>query len=114
MNLQNVLKHHTIIPDGCNMGQDKLVNFAVSGTRSFDGVKYASTVKRVIGLLLVGTQGVNHGSSSSWVSENNDSSQRVVFPSFSIRVFTNNFSDFIKLHKVKKTGKDLQYRNLES
>jgi hypothetical protein len=64
MNLQNVFEGHTIIPDGYNIGRDQLVNLAVGGTTSFDGVKYTSTVKRLTGLLPAGTQGVNHGSSS--------------------------------------------------
>ncbi|KAF5364404.1 hypothetical protein D9757_011913 [Collybiopsis confluens] len=51
---------HTIIPDGYNIGRNKLVNAAI-GTTRFDGVTYVTTARNLTGLLAAGSIGVNHG-----------------------------------------------------
>jgi len=51
---------HTIIPDGYNIGRNKLVNAAI-GTTRFDGVTYVTTARNLTGLLAAGSVGVNHG-----------------------------------------------------
>ncbi|KAJ3882425.1 hypothetical protein F5051DRAFT_319721 [Lentinula edodes] len=51
---------HTIIPDGYNIGRDKLASLAV-GTTHFDGLTYSTTARNITGLLAAGSVGVNHG-----------------------------------------------------
>ncbi|KAJ7464970.1 hypothetical protein B0H11DRAFT_1870227 [Mycena galericulata] len=57
---ENVLEHHTISPDGYNIGRDLLVQWA-NGTTSFNGVKYTTTARRIQGLIDPGSEGINHG-----------------------------------------------------
>jgi hypothetical protein len=72
---QNVTESHNIVPNGYDIGRDRLVANAVAnpkfqgvsyvatavGNTSFDGVHYTSTLKQLKGLLAAGSQGVNHG-----------------------------------------------------
>jgi hypothetical protein len=51
---------HDIIPDGYNIGRDKLAALA-NGTTHHDGVTYSTTVRNMTGLLAAGSIGVNHG-----------------------------------------------------
>ncbi|KAF9070151.1 hypothetical protein BDP27DRAFT_647415 [Rhodocollybia butyracea] len=51
---------HTVIPDGYDIGRDKLVKAAI-GTTHFDGVTYFTTARNLTGLLAAGSIGVNHG-----------------------------------------------------
>ncbi|PFH51981.1 hypothetical protein AMATHDRAFT_2470 [Amanita thiersii Skay4041] len=53
-------KNHDIVPDGYNIGRDKLVAGAI-GDSSFDGVKYHTTAENLTGLLAPGADGINHG-----------------------------------------------------
>ncbi|KAJ7735741.1 hypothetical protein B0H16DRAFT_1731169 [Mycena metata] len=57
---ENVINHHTISPNGYNIGRDLLVQRAV-GKTSFNGVRYTTTMRRIDGLMAPGSQGVNHG-----------------------------------------------------
>ncbi|KAF7789275.1 hypothetical protein EIP86_000216 [Pleurotus ostreatoroseus] len=50
---------HTIAPDGYNQGRDSLVQAAL-GTQSFNGVTYSTTAETLKGVMVVGTEGVNH------------------------------------------------------
>ncbi|KAI0727971.1 hypothetical protein C8Q72DRAFT_795536 [Fomitopsis betulina] len=52
-------EHHTISPDGYNLGRDNLVAWAL-GEKSHGGVTYQTTAQNVTGLLQAGTQGINH------------------------------------------------------
>ncbi|TFY64682.1 hypothetical protein EVJ58_g2468 [Rhodofomes roseus] len=52
-------EHHTIIPDGYDIGRDTLVSWAL-GTTSYGGVTYSTTAENVTGLLQAGTSGINH------------------------------------------------------
>ena len=58
--IQDVLEHHTIVPDGYNIGRNALVAAAV-GTTSYGGVTYSTTAQNITGLLEAGSTGVNHG-----------------------------------------------------
>ncbi|KAL4078500.1 hypothetical protein V8B97DRAFT_2021541 [Scleroderma yunnanense] len=53
-------EHHDIVPDGYNIGRNNLVAAAV-GETSFDGIIYYTTAENVTGLLLPGSEHVNHG-----------------------------------------------------
>ncbi|KAJ6625942.1 hypothetical protein B0H10DRAFT_1999565 [Mycena sp. CBHHK59/15] len=57
---EDVFEGHTIVPDGYNIGRDKLVSAAV-GTTSFDDVTYSTVTQCLTGLLAAGSAGVNHG-----------------------------------------------------
>ncbi|KAF8921100.1 hypothetical protein CPB85DRAFT_1168814, partial [Mucidula mucida] len=57
---EDVFEQHTIIPDGYNIGRNKLVQHAL-GAHEFDGVTYETTAKNVTGLMPAGAVGVNHG-----------------------------------------------------
>ncbi|KII92327.1 hypothetical protein PLICRDRAFT_103562 [Plicaturopsis crispa FD-325 SS-3] len=57
---EDVTQHHTIIPDGYNIGRNQLVDAAV-GTTSHDGVTYSTVASNITGLLAPGADGVNHG-----------------------------------------------------
>jgi hypothetical protein len=51
---------HTIIPDGYNLGRDKLVAAAV-GLTYHEDVTYFTVAENITGLLAPGSTGVNHG-----------------------------------------------------
>ncbi|KAJ4488405.1 hypothetical protein J3R30DRAFT_3435633 [Lentinula aciculospora] len=53
---------HTIIPDGYNIGRDKLASLAV-GTTHFDGITYSTTARNITGLLAAGSVGYVYSSS---------------------------------------------------
>ncbi|KAI5826357.1 hypothetical protein K523DRAFT_322980 [Schizophyllum commune Tattone D] len=57
---EDLSHHHTISPDGYNVGRDKLVAAAVGDT-SFNDVSYTTTAENVTGLLPTGADGINHG-----------------------------------------------------
>ncbi|KAJ7449035.1 hypothetical protein B0H11DRAFT_335372 [Mycena galericulata] len=57
---EDVVEHHTISPDGYNIGRDLLVQRA-NGTTSFNGVKYTTATRRIQGLIDPGSEGINHG-----------------------------------------------------
>ncbi|KDQ53437.1 hypothetical protein JAAARDRAFT_39468 [Jaapia argillacea MUCL 33604] len=57
---EDLKQHHTIIPDGYNVGRKNLVARAV-GNHHRHGVHYVTTVEDVAGLLAAGDAGVNHG-----------------------------------------------------
>jgi len=63
----DVTKGHNIVPNGYNIGRDKLVAKAVGDT-SHGGVKYTTTLKKLTGLLAPGAQGVNHGIATDGVT----------------------------------------------
>jgi len=52
-------KHHTISPNGYDVGRDTLVSWAL-GTTSYGDVTYSTTAENVTGLLQAGTDGINH------------------------------------------------------
>ncbi|KAJ7915864.1 hypothetical protein B0H13DRAFT_1999342 [Mycena leptocephala] len=54
---RNFLTHHTISPDGYNLGRDLLVARATHTRTVFKGVRYATSVRRLEGLLGVGKEG---------------------------------------------------------
>ena len=78
----NLLKHHTIVPDGYNINRwvdvswlrqvfteprpvsDAIASAAI-GKTSYKGVTYFTRVRDVMGLLEPGVKGVNHGKSIS-------------------------------------------------
>jgi len=53
-------KHHTIVPNGYNIGRDWLVDRATSGSR-WKGMWWKAEVEWKQGLLKPGKEGVNHG-----------------------------------------------------
>ncbi|KAJ7153447.1 hypothetical protein C8R43DRAFT_1187078 [Mycena crocata] len=57
---EDVFKGHTIVPDGYNIGRDKLVANAV-GVTSHDDTTYSTVAQNLTGLLSPGSVGVNHG-----------------------------------------------------
>ncbi|KAF9007966.1 hypothetical protein BDQ17DRAFT_1237522 [Cyathus striatus] len=57
---ENVVEQHTIVPDGYDIGRDRLVAGAI-GSTSFGGVTYSTTAVNLTGLLAPGSAGVNHG-----------------------------------------------------
>ncbi|EPQ57666.1 hypothetical protein GLOTRDRAFT_99486 [Gloeophyllum trabeum ATCC 11539] len=61
-----LLEHHTIIPDGYNIGRDLLVQNAV-GQTSYNGVTYSTVARNITGLLAPGAVGVNHNISTDGI-----------------------------------------------
>lgn len=59
-------EHHTIVPDGYNIGRDRLVQNAV-GQTSFNDVSYSTVARNITGLLAPGTNGVNHNISTDGI-----------------------------------------------
>ncbi|KAJ7185895.1 hypothetical protein C8R46DRAFT_1208003 [Mycena filopes] len=57
---ENVFNHHTISPNGYNIGRDLLVQRAMQRP-TFNGMQYTTTMRRIDGLMAPGSQGVNHG-----------------------------------------------------
>lgn len=57
---ESLAQSHNIVPNGYNIGRDKLVKSAV-GRRTFLGVTYNTTVEEITGLLQPGAEGINHG-----------------------------------------------------
>jgi hypothetical protein len=53
-------ENHDVVPDGYDIGRNQLVSAAV-GKTWFNGVKYHTTARNVIGLLAAGVDGINHG-----------------------------------------------------
>jgi hypothetical protein len=64
MTLGGMLLHHSDLPwrgsSHTHVIRDELVNSA-QGTTSFNGVTYTTTVEDITGLLLPGSDGINHG-----------------------------------------------------
>ncbi|KAF8629248.1 hypothetical protein AX17_005827 [Amanita inopinata Kibby_2008] len=58
-----VTKSHTIIPDGYNIGRNNLVASA-TGITTYNGVTYGTVAQNLTGLLMPGSQGINHGKSA--------------------------------------------------
>lgn len=54
-------EHHTISPDGYNVGRDDLVRKATAEPQKFLRDEFTTTVIMLEGLLPLGAQGVNHG-----------------------------------------------------
>jgi len=54
-------EHHTIAPNGYDLGRDQLVASATSGQTEYFMMKYTATVEYVSGLLQPGSEGINHG-----------------------------------------------------
>ncbi|KAF9462426.1 hypothetical protein BDZ94DRAFT_728028 [Collybia nuda] len=63
---EDLSKHHMIVPDGYNIGRDRLVASAV-GTKKFLTKTYETTVRDITGLLQPGSEGVNHGISQDGI-----------------------------------------------
>ncbi|KAI0758323.1 hypothetical protein BC629DRAFT_1552017 [Irpex lacteus] len=57
---ENVFEHHTISPNGYNVGRDSVVK-AATGTTSHNGVTYSTTAQTLTGVMPAGSNGVNHG-----------------------------------------------------
>lgn len=59
---ENLEEHHTISPNGYDVGRDELVASALNngGTTSHDDVTYKATSQNITGLLTPGTNGINH------------------------------------------------------
>ncbi|KAJ7699320.1 hypothetical protein B0H17DRAFT_306915 [Mycena rosella] len=57
---EDLAEGHTIIPDGYNIGRDKLVANAV-GVTSHEYTTYSTVAQNLTGLLAAGSVGVNHG-----------------------------------------------------
>ncbi|KAJ6558595.1 hypothetical protein DFH09DRAFT_922733 [Mycena vulgaris] len=57
---EDVTQGHTIVPNGYNIGRDLLAANA-TGSPSFNGVTYSTTVEKITTLLPAGSAGVNHG-----------------------------------------------------
>lgn len=64
---EDLEESHTIIPDGYNIGRDKLASQAI-GTTHFNGVTYVTTARNLTGLLAAGSVGVNHGISTDGIT----------------------------------------------
>jgi hypothetical protein len=56
---QDLHHHHNIVPDGYNIGRDRLVARASKDT-NFEDVHYRTSIKRLDNLLPAGAAGVNH------------------------------------------------------
>ncbi|KAF8891666.1 hypothetical protein BD779DRAFT_1437514 [Infundibulicybe gibba] len=56
---EDLEESHTIVPDGYDIGRNRLVANAL-GSTSFGGVSYTTVGRNVTGLLPVGTAGINH------------------------------------------------------
>jgi len=57
---ESLKEHHTIAPNGYDIGRDQLVKAATAGPTSYNGVTYTATVEYVTGLLQPGSDGINH------------------------------------------------------
>jgi len=57
---EDIAESHTIVPDGYDIGRNKLVASALEKI-SFGGTSYSTTAVNVTGLLSPGSAGVNHG-----------------------------------------------------
>ncbi|KAL0574630.1 hypothetical protein V5O48_007326 [Marasmius crinis-equi] len=57
---ENVINHHTIVPDGYNIGRDDLIGRAL-GMKTYKGKTYFTFGRNMTGLLEPGSVGVNHG-----------------------------------------------------
>jgi len=57
--MDSLIHHHMIIPDGYNIGRDNLVRAAL-GVHSYGKYTYRTTARNITGLLQPGTTGVNH------------------------------------------------------
>jgi len=57
--MDSVIHHHMIVPNGYNLGRDKLIAAAV-GVRSYGDVTYNTTVVDISDIMNAGIQGVNH------------------------------------------------------
>ncbi|KAJ7456987.1 hypothetical protein FB451DRAFT_1510372 [Mycena latifolia] len=57
---EDVFEGHQIIPDGYNIGRDKLVANALGATTHED-ITYSTVAQNLTGLLAAGSVGVNHG-----------------------------------------------------
>ncbi|KAK0555806.1 hypothetical protein OC861_002096 [Tilletia horrida] len=57
---ENLFEHHTIEPNGYNIGRDEIVKSATKPS-TYKGMHFNATVKYVTGLLPTGSQGINHG-----------------------------------------------------
>ncbi|KIM45176.1 hypothetical protein M413DRAFT_441859 [Hebeloma cylindrosporum] len=57
---EDAQENHNIVPDGYDIGRNRLVANAV-GITSFGGVTYSTTAKNISGLLTAGSTGINHG-----------------------------------------------------
>lgn len=59
---ENVLEGHDIVPDGYDVGRNKLVAAATAGggETEFGGVVYETAALNVTGLLQPGAEGINH------------------------------------------------------
>ncbi|KAI0686361.1 hypothetical protein BC835DRAFT_1408606 [Cytidiella melzeri] len=55
-----VTENHDIEPNGYNIGRDALVKAAV-GVTKHNGVSYSTTAENLTGVMVVGSDGVNHG-----------------------------------------------------
>ncbi|KAG2032445.1 hypothetical protein BDR03DRAFT_969941 [Suillus americanus] len=54
-----ILENHDIVPDGYDIGRNRLASAAV-GETWFHGVKYHTTAQNITGLLAPGADGINH------------------------------------------------------
>ncbi|KDQ56202.1 hypothetical protein JAAARDRAFT_208376 [Jaapia argillacea MUCL 33604] len=57
---EDVEQGHNIVPDGYNIGRNKLMAAAV-GVHEYGGVVYTTAAEQIPGLLPAGAAGVNHG-----------------------------------------------------
>lgn len=62
---EDLEESHDIIPDGYNIGRDKLAALAI-GTTHFDGVTYVTTARNLTGLLAAGSVGYVRSISVQW------------------------------------------------
>ncbi|KAL5524120.1 hypothetical protein ACEPAG_8293 [Sanghuangporus baumii] len=54
-------KHHTVSPNGYDLGRDELIARATGETTEHDDVMYTATSRDLTGLLEEGTKWINHG-----------------------------------------------------
>ncbi|EKM51801.1 uncharacterized protein PHACADRAFT_150511 [Phanerochaete carnosa HHB-10118-sp] len=59
-NEEDLFHNHTIAQNGYDTGRDLFANTA-AGITQFNGTSYNTTVQNLIGVMPVGSQGVNHG-----------------------------------------------------
>ncbi|KAI9448550.1 hypothetical protein H4582DRAFT_97789 [Lactarius indigo] len=64
---EDVIKSHTISPDGYDIGRDQFVEGAL-GVKHYQGVNYETAAKTITGLLAPGSAGINHGISTDGVT----------------------------------------------
>jgi len=57
--MDSIIHHHMIIPNGYNIGRDKMVAAAV-GVKSYGMYRYNTTVEDITDLMDSGSKGVNH------------------------------------------------------